>query len=465
VHYKTKVFGRTVPLMQMSYLGSLKAWVYAPIWAVWPPSAASVRLPMILCGAATVALTFLLMWELAGPAAAWIAAGLLAVDPAFVWTTRCDWGPVALQHVLTMGGVLALYRRRFGAGGLLFGLALWHKATFLWTLAGLGVALMAFRLWRHVQRRGPVVAALILLAGFAVGAYPVLRFNVSTRGRTAEQTARWDSSDFGGKWFQLRSVMDGASLYGYTVPQRRAELPGPYETGFSWVAGAAAVLVVLQQNRVGLFFLLTASVAWLAMAVTYGAGGSAHHVVLLWPWPQCVVAAAAVAGDWQGQGWRWWRWFRWAAVAAVAALELAVTVQHYRLVRVAGSDPPWSDAVFALHERLVRERPAGVVAIDWGIIEPLRVLSAGRLRLEAAWDRKPSTPVVAEGGGGDWLFVGHVDGKEAFAGANERFIARWAPAASSGRSAKTVAVVNDRQGRPVFVVYRLVGGAAGVGPI
>ena len=37
-----KIFGHNYPMMVMTYVGALKAFVYRPIFWIWPPSAASV---------------------------------------------------------------------------------------------------------------------------------------------------------------------------------------------------------------------------------------------------------------------------------------------------------------------------------------------------------------------------------------------------------------------------------------
>ena len=69
------------------------------------------------------------------------------------------------------------------------------------------------------------------------------------------------------------------------------------------------------------------------MAFTKDAG-SAHHVVLLWPWPHCIIALAA----------RRWRIFTAVAVLGMA-MGAGVIVRHYVLIDRYGSNPPWSDAI------------------------------------------------------------------------------------------------------------------------
>src|SRR5579859_5170804 len=137
-----KLFRHRVPLMQMSYLGSLKSWIYAPIFNRWKPSAASIRFPALVLGAATIWLFWLLLRRIAGYRAAAVGSILLATDTSFLLTTCFDWGPVVLQHLLLVSGVLCLgrfyqdHQRRFlAAGFFFFGLGLWDKALFVWILS------------------------------------------------------------------------------------------------------------------------------------------------------------------------------------------------------------------------------------------------------------------------------------------------------------------------------------------
>ena len=76
-----------------------------------------------------------------------IGTALLAADPAFVLTTRWDWGPVTIQHLCLVGCLLSIVR--FSENGRLmwlalgfcvFGVGLWDKALFVWSLIGVGVA-------------------------------------------------------------------------------------------------------------------------------------------------------------------------------------------------------------------------------------------------------------------------------------------------------------------------------------
>src|SRR6476646_8585452 len=95
-----KIFGHRVPLMLISYLGALKSWIYAPIFRFWKPSAASVRVPVILAAGLTIWLFWSLLRRIAGYRAAALGCALLASDTLFLITSCFDWGPVVLQHLL-----------------------------------------------------------------------------------------------------------------------------------------------------------------------------------------------------------------------------------------------------------------------------------------------------------------------------------------------------------------------------
>ena len=65
-----------------------------PIFRVWRPSAASTRIPVVILGAVTIWLFYLLITPNHGPAGRGRGVALLATDSTFLMTTRYDWGPV-----------------------------------------------------------------------------------------------------------------------------------------------------------------------------------------------------------------------------------------------------------------------------------------------------------------------------------------------------------------------------------
>ncbi|MBL8290595.1 MAG: glycosyltransferase family 39 protein [Bryobacterales bacterium] len=436
VAYKMWFFGHRIPLMQMSYLGSLKAWLYAPVFALAEPSALTLRLPVILLGALTLWLLYRFLAEAASPRAALIAVALLCLEPTFLWTTRCDWGPVAIQHFLVVAGAYAAYRRRIVLAAFLFGLALWDKTVAVWILSGL--ALSALVLYRHAVRKAlrPRLAVLALLALLA-GAYPLIRYNVVTTGQTAQHTARFSLTDFDIKVTQLKLALRGDALIGYLIPDD--EGVGFRATFLPYLLLLCVPLLVKARSRLALFCLLSSTVAWAFMAITHGGGISAHHVVLLWPWPHAFAAltlAAAIPSR-----------AVLAAITAVATLSCAAVNWHdYSMLHLRGTYPPWSDAIYPLARYLNDTRPPQVFVNDWGILDQVRLLSAGRLSVANSLDLPPERYVSR----GEAVFVEHTDEWESIKGASQRL--RAVP----GYQVETLRLITDSKQRPIFRVYRFI---------
>lgn len=449
-----KVFGIHVPLMQMSYLGSLKTWIWAPLFQIFGPSAAAVRVPALAAGAATIWLVFLIVLRVATPFAALASAALLAFDPLFLWLTRCDWGPVALEHLLGVAGVWLLLRfhdssrhnaareRWLAAAFFAFGLAFWNKATFVWMAVGLvcGAAAICQTVARLALPRRIGLAALALL----LGAYPLVRYNIKHRGDTLERTARFEFSRIAHKAGNLRYTLDGAGIAGFLYREGDARHPWELRRGFThWLFGAAllaAPLVGTAGRCVALIFLGSFGL----MAVTREAGESTHHLTLLWPWPHVLMGL--------GLG----RLFSMRAnirilapllLVAVCGTSAAVTVTHYAQLLRNGAGPPWSDAIFPLVRTLEAHTQRGgvkeLLVMDWGIIGPVRLLSGGRLPLVWAADRKEIRK-------GD-LLVAHEAKLDQFP---ETPVRMEQLAAKAGCPLQTLARVHDTGGAAIFRILR-----------
>ena len=453
--YQAEASGHRVPLMLMSYMGALKTWIYAGIFRVWAPSPASIRIPMILCGGITMWLVYWLLKSTVSARAGLFGSALLVLDPSFLWTIRCDWGPVALQQLLTTGGVAALVRfgqthgrAWLGTGFLCFGLALWNKAVVAWVLFGFLVA-TAVIIPRELPRRLSLTAVLVAALGFLAGCWPLIAFNVSRAGETVSQTGRFRPADIGKKIEPLIRNIDGEALIGYLMREKAVPgWPDSRSTRYSWLFAAGLPLLYWSRHRrVAVFFLTTAAATWLTMASTVDGGGSTHHIVLLWPWLHCFAAVVLVR-------------LRLATGAAVVAIAMssagAVTVNYYRLLLHNGADPPWSEAIY----ELVKGAGPGPVGIyDWGITDSLSVLTGGRTKVVAL----PGPEVREERQHIErWIrngerFASHVDGRERFTGINARVneLAR-----SMGFERRIEATFADRQGNPIFQTIRFIRAAS-----
>jgi 4-amino-4-deoxy-L-arabinose transferase-like glycosyltransferase len=394
----TTVFGYHVPLMQMSYLGSLKSWLWAPLLEVFGPSPAVVRLPAVAAGALTIWLVFLIVLRVATAAAALVSAALLAFDPLFLWLTRCDWGPVALEHLLVALGVWLLIRfhdtrrdRWLAAGCFVFGLALWNKTTFVWMAFGLLCgAVVVRRIFFGLATRRRLALALAMLL---LGAYPLVRYNVKHRGETVSHTARFEFSRVGIRFVRVLDALKGGGIPGYLYRPDFLIHPWELRYGFADLPFIAALLAAPFLGVAGRCVALMFAGSFALMAVTRAAGESTHHVILLWPLPHILMAllferllshGRTVGG------------IALALTIALCATSAAVTETHFAQLLRNGSDPPWSDANIPLSRAIEAQfRDGGasrILVMDWGIIGPAKFLTGGRLPLMWGGDRKRIEP-------------------------------------------------------------------------
>ena len=301
-----------LPVMVMSYLGALKSWIYRPLFQFFGTGMMVMRLPMLLAGAVSIWLFYLLLRKMAGERAALFGCGLLAADSLYLLTSCFDWGPVALQHLLIISGMLLLYgfyqhgsHVRLGWGCFLLGLAMWDKALALWMLGGIGLALIIIfprQIVRVISLRRVAISVLF----FALGALPLIIYNIAEPLATFRGNTSWDTSDLAGKVRLLEGTADGSALFGWLndenwqtpnprVPRgalqsasaRISALAGhPRHSLLLYAFGLALLLAPLARGdalRAIVFAVLAMAIGWAQMAVTARAGGSVHHAILLWP--------------------------------------------------------------------------------------------------------------------------------------------------------------------------------------
>ncbi len=181
--FRVRVFHHTIPIMVMTYVGTLKTWIYWPLIRWFGSSVWSVRVPVALTGALTVFIFYYLIRRIQltqdRPGALFAASAgalLLATDPVFLLTNTFDWGPVALEHFLLVTGCFLLFRFATNPsqkwflplGFFCFGLALWNKALFVWALSGLIAATIAV-FWPEVRRSLTPRNAATAAAAFSMG--------------------------------------------------------------------------------------------------------------------------------------------------------------------------------------------------------------------------------------------------------------------------------------------------------
>ena len=483
--YVIKIGHSHLPIMLMSYLGTLKSWIYAPIFHFFGTGISAMRDPVLLAGVASVWLFYLLLLRVAGRRAAVIGCGLLATDSLYLITVCFDWGPVALQHLLLLAGMLLLMRFHqqrsavaLAGGWFLLGLGMWDKALAIWMLSGIGVAglvtfprqILAAITWRRVA-----ISAL----AFSLGALPLIIYNYKQNLATFRSNISYETGDIPGKAQLLLATADSRGLFSWlanedwqtrnprppkgliqTASARISALAGrPRHNLTLWAFCLALLLAPLARGnplRTILFSLIAMLVAWLQMAVTVNAGGSVHHAILIWPFPYMVIAVSFSAAS---------RRLKTAGIPAVAVVLTTmmvsgalVTNEYFYLAIRNGGGQNWTDAIFRLSEYMKGISSNYVFCVDWGMLDSLRLLNQGHLKLAVgndpiskreltAEDREYLRQMIADPAN---VFINHTREFEFFEGVNAKLVSY---AANAGFERKVMAVLTDGNGRPVFEVY------------
>jgi hypothetical protein len=304
-----------------------------------------------------------------------------------------------------------------------------------------------------------------------------LEFNAQKTYETFRSNAAFSLREIPEKVAGARIAFDGSALFGYIMssdyswkqnpgPVRASNFPeslslrfGAHHTlsfyAFLLSALLAIPLLFTSARRILFFSAGVTAVTWVMMAGVPGAGASVHHVILLWPFPQMLMAAVLAYGS---------RFLGRAGsllfvttLSVLCCSQLLVTNEHYvQLVRT-GPYGSWTDADRAASNYIANLHPPAVGVNDWGIGNFLVLLNRGRIAVSYSFlateeqsNQEQSRKYLQTPG---LVIVGHVDGNEQLTGVNARLMAL---AQRYGYRKQLIHIVEDTHSRPVFEVFRLV---------
>jgi hypothetical protein len=492
------------PVMLLDYMGSLGGYVTVPFMAVLGPGLVSARVQPIVFSAITILLLFAVGRRWFGTGPALLAALLLAVHPSFIWFTRQG---ISVTSVMSVFAWLSLYLLtepsvrgaqslltlrpfRWLLSGIVLGLGLWAKLPFLWWLMMLAVMALVRLLARHrrvLPLFPPARACLAGIVGFALGAAPLLYFNLAGVLRDGDaytatmifasllkptQQFGVNNLDFFNNlsvsWSNFKVFVDGSYFWYngvtfsniYALPLLAAAL----------IIGALMIWRVPDVRPFG--------VRWLALALSLPvaifmgsftvSGQWATHFFIISGLPQlltgCAVAwLAYVCVRWLQARWNTARHSLSAGASALLALallalpvyqDLWVSWQHHQKLAETGGSGRFSDAVYKIARYLDESRTAEPVALDWGIEKQIRVLTADRVRpVEIfGYSQEPDDGFRARS-------------RDMLQDPNRKYVVLWDQFAvynrrqeftrlanEMGRQVTEVFIAHERSGLPVYVV-------------
>jgi 4-amino-4-deoxy-L-arabinose transferase-like glycosyltransferase len=414
--YRLELFGRALPKMLNTYIGPVEAYVLAVPFAIFGVSVPVQRATTGGVGLLGVLLFYFLARGEFGRLAAAASALLLASDLSLVLATRCDWGPVGFAFLAKVAALLLLLLWRRGrrpwlllSGCLALGLGLSYKFDFLGAIAAVAVAGAIFY-GRGLRLR--MREAGLAIAGFLLGAWPVILYNVVTRGNTlrsgvgmSRAAAHPALGPAVAARFRVLEDLLGGGVGAFFLGER-FQSASPF--GGSLLPAAILVLPLLLcvvwfvpalktwQRPLG-FFLVVFFVLFLLIAAVPIAVGP-HHALSLYPFPHLFLGVA-LAAIWLGAGTapRPFLWpIRLAAGAAFALLLasnlLLAETFHERLASRGGARY-WSESIYDLSAALLKDYPGDTVELlDWGIEQPLIILGKDRIAVDPVYWRVLSDP-------------------------------------------------------------------------
>ena len=437
----------TVATMLDFYLGALKAWLYAPLVRWFDTNVYALRLPVVALGAATIYLVYWCLEQTSGRRAALFAAILLAADPTFILTTTFDWGPCVLQRFLLaaiFAGAIIYVRRPSAliaaAVGLMTGLALWDKLSFIWLAAGCAAACLAV-FHRELRQSLRLSAGIALLVGALLGAFPALDANWGAMAEARARSAMLIESPLLVKACRLWLTLDGSALY-----LSFSNTPnGPAHLG-AWLLVALLAAIPLwwrgPHRRAILFAALAGLGSASLMFATRGGAAGVHHTSLLWPLPPMLLGLLLAGLSRRALA---------TALLAVVTLGAGWVTASYRLAILdSGAAIAWTDASPALARYLEETNIQAAYLQDWGISGPMRYLGANRFTL-ADTSGDPLANFRYAIPSPDNVFVFHPVDRQIMPGKREQLDAF---AATLGAVPKVVKTIYDRYGHPAFIVVR-----------
>jgi hypothetical protein len=492
-----------LPLMVQDYIGATNVILLAPFLALGGVNEVALRWMPLLLAALTVIFVWLVAKELGGPVAAALAVLLLAVNPSFIFWSRQG---IFVTNLTALLLVAALYfmarwyrsRRPFDlcVAAFLMGLGVYGKLLFVWAIVGIGV--IATVVW-ITERRQPKALTrssgaftqpppehrwrtfLAALFCFLLPLTPLILFNLRTEGTISAIFDNLGHSYYGvdntaylanlhTRIEQLGALLRGDHFWylgeefanpfapwlaagllffalAFAAPEKRRRLLIPVILLFLAIAQSAFTVSDLFITHYAMLLPLVPISAGVAAAALFHK--SASVITGNEPNAKNSPAQIIVVLGLFGAITLWW------------TADLWTTTRYHDVLSISGGYAAHSDGVYALSEYLNQFEPAAPLALDWGLDSSVRFLTAGRVNplevfgYDSLDEPDPAfadrvSPFLEDP---STLYLAHAPDATVFKG---RLEALNELAGAQGLSLQETARFSERNGRPLFIVYRAV---------
>ncbi len=393
------VLGRPLPLMLMTYIGSIKVLWHILIFFLFGISVETARIGSILLGVPVLIFTYLFVLRIFSQKIAFLAVLLMATSAEFVFYTSRDMTIVFM--LLAKMSALFLYIKYLDtsralylvSGSFALGLGLYDKASFLWFIFTLLIYVILFHRKRIFLI--PFRHSFAGFAGFLSGGIIFFIFNIVRLGETFvpmlldfhKTSGGVDNTNFLGNLAtriqQWHSLLNGEGLSELFTQTR---MDSEYLVPLPWLYTAALIIITTMmllpsflRFKRKFFFLLFFFALTMTQTAFTPSSLSLHHVAIVWPFHVIMFAAATVLVARTIKS----VFFRtsWLLIPSLAIfLNLASVFALYRHIENHGSAGNWSETIYELNDYLT-ENKKPVVLMTWGFTNNLIVTSRGYLTM------------------------------------------------------------------------------------
>jgi hypothetical protein len=415
--------GMTLPVMIMSYLGTVCTYLALPFFYLLGVNVFSLRLMTICFGCLTIVLYYLFARELFNRRVAAVTALLLAVHPSFVFWTRQGIYVTSVMTFMAAGSLVCLlrwHRQRTDwylyAGAFLLGVGLNAKFLFIWFIIALAVSYYVLQftslpsrsaladrriIWRILTFSMNAKQFGLGLLSFCVGAGGLIWYNLNTWGTVKTLAKNLITTDRGVNNLDLfRNLFTEIKAFLVLIKGSWFGIYGGsfsnnlYPVVFCISVVGIAFLLFGQRYRPGwlkpyndqagtdkakFVFLLSMLALILVQSCFTVSGLGATHLLIMLPLPQLIIAlfmdllfqvitpkalpSALMA----------------VVLLALAAQDLRVDFQYYQALQRSGGLGRFSDAIYELAQYLEDNHITSPLAVDWGFKNNIQILTQGKV--------------------------------------------------------------------------------------
>ena len=495
-HRSIEILGHRLPIMVSEYVGPVSTYLTLPFFLLFGVSVSSLRLTTIVFAVGTIVFAFYFLKPFFSRQVAFLAALLLAVNPAFIMWSRQGNHVSSLMSFMATGSLYCFYRwykkRKdfyLYVGSFLLGLGLCQKIIFLWFIMALGLAvftqtsnlkgMVSFRTWirdrtRKVIGFGIKRLGLSLLA-FCVGLSMMLWYNLTTPGTirmilsnlvvTSKGTNNLAFlTNFLKRVEDFRRVLSG-DLFSYTGGSYANKFYVPLFMVAFLFCLVVSLLPINNINKKKRRFVLVLFITLFIFSCFTIGGLSPYHLLILLPLPQAIIslfvcdAGVLLRGVVSSDRIRRILTIVPLTVALVIViLDLGVVKSYHGAMNETGGVGMFSDAIYDLADYLEDSDITTPLAVDWGFRKNIQFLTKGAVnpveifQYSSEPDEEFSREVFKRLNDPNNLYLFHSAQFAAF----RRYEAFETVVRQTNKAIQLERTFYQRDGTPVYYVYRVM---------